>query len=203
MACGYVLAPFSVYLADRFGYRTTAIVGSLSGFLGFFLASFSPTLWMMYPTFGLLGGFGHRTVYNASLLVVLQHFAKRRSVAVGFISSAGSVAMFAITQITQALLDAFGWRWAVRGFACLYLICGLSSSVYLPVNESQKSENKKDTHNSSVMRDRSFLVFSASTTIVVLSYYIPFVHIVSFIFRYKNISLCILFFVLYVNLRYE
>ena len=191
LACGYVLAPFSVSLADRFGYRVTALVGSLSGILGFILASFSPTLWMMYPTYSLFSGFGHRTIYNASMLVVLQHFSKWRSIAVGFVTSAASVAMFAITQITQALLTAFGWRGTVRGFACLYCICGLCSTAYLPVTAPEKSENEKhkakkdeeqrqQRHNSSVLRNRSFLVFSASTTVVVFSYYVPFVHIVSF-----------------------
>lgn len=191
LACGYVLAPFSVSLADRFGYRVTALVGSVSGILGFILASFSPTLWMMYPTYSLFSGFGHRTIYNASMLVVLQHFSKWRSIAVGFVASAASVAMFAITQITQALLTAFGWRGAVRGFACLYCICGLCSTAYLPVTAPEKSDNEKhkakkdeeqrqQRHNSSVLRNRSFLVFSASTTVVVFSYYVPFVHIVSF-----------------------
>lgn len=121
------------------------------------------------------------------MLVVLQHFAKRRSVAVGIVTSASAVAMFVITQITQALLNAFGWRGAVRGFACLYFVCGLCSSVYLPVSEPQNSKSEKDavekdgdgSRRSSVLRNRSFLVFSASTAIVLFSYYIPIVHIVS------------------------
>lgn len=161
--------------------------GVPSGILGFFLASFSSELWMMYPTYGLFSGFGHRTIYNSSMLVVLQHFVKWRSVAVGVVTAASSVAMFAITQVTQALLNAFGWRGAVRGFAHLYFICGLCSSVYLPVSDPQKCENKRDRDekdesqscSSSVLRNRSFWVFSVSTIVVVFSFYVPFVHIVS------------------------
>ena len=200
LACGYFLSPLSVYLADRFGYRVAAMVGSLCGIIGFFLASLSSSLWMMYPTYGLFSGFGFRTIYNSSMLVVLQHFTKWRSIAVGLVTSAVSIAMFANTQITQALLNAFGWRGAVRGFACLYFICGVCSSMYLPVTEPKKSEKEKDCaekdndNTSSVLRNRSFLVFSLSTTIAVFSYYVPFVHIVSFTYYmtcYKLLySLC-------------
>ncbi|KAJ7379455.1 hypothetical protein OS493_015236, partial [Desmophyllum pertusum] len=79
MACGYLLSPLGSYITDRFSYRFTAILGSLSGLIGFFLASLSSKLWMMYPTYGLMSGFGFRIIYNSSMLVVLDYFVKRRS----------------------------------------------------------------------------------------------------------------------------
>lgn len=186
LACGYFLNPLSVRFADRFGFRFTAMLGSVSGVIGLCLASFSPQLWMMYPTYGLLMGFGHRTIYSTSVLAVLQYFVKWRSVAVGLVASAVAVAMFAGTQIIQALLSAFGWRWAIRGVAGLYFICGLCSIVYLPIKETKENDEqnmdtaKKKDNEPHVLRNRKFLVFCASTTIVVLGYYIPSVHIVSF-----------------------
>ena len=187
LACGYALSPFSVYLVDRFGHRISALVGSISGILGFFLASFSPSLWMMYLTYGLLSGFGSRTIYNSSILVVLQHFVKWRSIAIGFVTSAAAIAMFAMTQFTHALLRAYGWRAAVRGFGCLYFVCGLCSATYLPITETEKGESDTDkgkddeepSSKTSLLKNRSFLVFCLSTVVVIFSNYVPFVHIVS------------------------
>lgn len=188
LACGYALSPFNVYLVDRFGHRITAFVGSLSGLLGFFLASFSPKLWMMYPTYGLLSGFGHRTIYNSTILIVLQHFQKWRWIAIGLITSAVSIAMFAMTLFTHALLRGYGWQVAVRGFGCLYFVCALCSAMYLPITETEKDESEKEKAvddeeqdcRSSLLRNRSFSLFALSNVVVVFSYYVPFVHIVSY-----------------------
>ena len=95
--------------------------------------------------------------------------------------------MFAMTLFTHALLSAYGWQVAVRGFACLYFVCVLCSAVYLPITETEKdeSEKKKDVEDeeqdcqSSLLRNRSFLLFALSNVVVVFSYYVPFVHIVS------------------------
>ena len=162
LACGHALSPLSVILVDRFGHRSTAIVGSLFGVLGFSIASFAPKLWIMYLTYGLFSGFGQFAIFNSAILVVLQHFVRLRSMAVGLVASASSIAMFATTQITQAILNTFGWQGAVRGFAIMYFICGLLSLLYVPVEEPH-------TRN-----DEEF-----STTIAFVSYYVPVVHIVS------------------------
>lgn len=188
LACGHALSPLSVILVDRFGHRSTAIVGSLFGVLGFSIASFAPKLWIMYLTYGLFSGFGQFAIFNSAILVVLQHFVRWRSMAVGLVASASSVAMFATTQITQAILNAFGWQGAVRGFAIMYFICGLLSLLYVPVeeprtrNDEKFSTEKKENpaKNKSVLKNPTFLVFLVSTTIAFVSYYVPVVHIVKY-----------------------
>lgn len=188
MACGYLLSPFGSYSIDRFSYRFTAMVGSLSGLLGFFLASLSSELWVMYPTYGFMASFGYRMVYNSSLLVVLQYFVRWRSLAVGIVTSATAIGIFVITQITQALLCAFGWRWTLKGFALMYFVCGLCSTVFVPLDKlkDERSEYKvaakprqKEARNSPLFKNRSFLVFLTSLIVLYLGYYVPTVHIVS------------------------
>ena len=194
-ACGYILNPFSVHVTNRFGFRATAILGSVSSLIGVGLASFSAQLWMMYPTYGFLTGFGNTTIYSTSMLVVLKYFVKWRSVAVGLVASATSVAVFAMTQFVQALLSAFGWRWAMRGIASLFLMCGLCSVLYLPVNKAKESDeqildrigtDKKKENEQHVLKNRRFLVFCSANTIVMFGYYIPVVHIVSCLFSFPH-----------------
>jgi len=181
-ASGCVLSPVGSYLTNRFSYRFTAMMGSLAGISGFLLASFSPKLWMLYITYGLLAGFGHITVISSSNLVILPYFVKWRSLGVGVVVSAPAIGTFVMTQLTQSLLNAFDWQWTVRGFSVLYLVCGLCSTLFVPLNkqreESTNNKKRQEEERTSLFRNRSFLILLASLTVVHLSYYVPNVHIV-------------------------
>lgn len=188
LASGYLLSPLGSYITDRFSYRFTAILGSLLGIIGFLLASLSSKLWMMYPTYGLVSGFGYRIIYNSSMLVVVDYFVKWRSLAVGIVASATAVGMFVMSQVTKVLLNAFGWQGTLRGFAALYSVCGFCSTVFVPLdkleedriyNNSAKKRSQKETGNLSLYRNRSFLIMLSSFVVVSFSYFIPTVHIVS------------------------
>jgi len=189
LASGFLLSPLGSYMTDRFSHRFTAILGSLSGIVGFLLATLSSKLWMMYLTYGLLSGFGYRMIYNSSSLVVVDYFVKWRSLAVGIVTSSTAVGMFVMSQVTGVLLNAFGWQATLRGFAALYFVCGLCSTVFVPLDKfkedtvynksSKESIQPKKTGNFSLYRNRSFLVLLSSLVVVYFSNFIPSIHIVS------------------------
>lgn len=190
LANGCFFSPVGCYINDRFSYRFTAILGSFAGVIGFFLASLSSKLWMMYLTFGVLSGVGHTMVYNSCYLMVLLYFAKWRSVAVGIVASAPAIGMFVITRVTQLLLTSFGWQWALRGFALLHFVCCLCSTVFVPLhNDHEETTNndftackiskKEATKENSLWGNYSFLIMLTSLVVVEFSYFVPMVHIVS------------------------
>lgn len=187
MACGSLVSPICSFIIDRFSYRLTALLGSVASIIGYFLASMSSELWMMYLTYGILAGFGHVMIYNSSFMVVLQHFVKWCSLAVGIVASAPAIGMLVVTQLVQCLLSAFGWRWALRGIALLHFLGALCSTVFVPVDKLKEELNdnksaktrQKETQKSSLFRNRSFWILLTSLTVVNLSYNIPAVHIVS------------------------
>ena len=199
MASGYFLSPLGSYITDRFSYRFTAILGSLSGTVGFLLATLSSKLWMLYLTYGLLSGFGYRMIYNSSTLVVVDYFVKWRSLAVGIVASATAVGMLVMSQVTEAMLNAYGWQATLRGFAALYFVCGLFSTVFVPLDKfkedtiysksTKESSQPKKTGNLSLYRNRSFLVLLSSFIVVYFSYFIPSVHIVSSNLNYQMFCL--------------
>lgn len=199
MASGYFLSPLGSYITDRFSYRFTAILGSLSGTVGFLLATLSSKLWMLYLTYGLLSGFGYRMIYNSSTLVVVDYFVKWRSLAVGIVASATAVGMLVMSQVTEAMLNAYGWKATLRGFAALYFVCGLFSTVFVPLDKfkedtiysksTKESSQPKKTGNLSLYRNRSFLVLLSSFIVVNFSYFIPSVHIVSSNLNYQMFCL--------------
>lgn len=184
MASGCIFSPLGSYFTDRFSYRFTAVLGSVAGIIGFSLASFSSTFWMMYITYGLLSGFGHMIIFYSSYVAILEYFVKRRSLAVGIVSSGPAIGIFVMTQFTQAVLNAFGWQWTVRGFSFLFFVCCLCSTVFVPLDKrreesTNKTTSQEDRQISSLFQNRSFLILLASLTIVHFSYYVPYIHIVS------------------------
>ena len=201
MASGYFLSPLGSYITDRFSYRFTAILGSLSGTVGFLLATLSSKLWMLYLTYGLLSGFGYRMIYNSSTLVVVDYFVKWRSLAVGIVASATAAGMLVMSQVTEAMLNAYGWKATLRGFAALYFVCGLFSTVFVPLDKfkedtiysksTKESSQPKKTGNLSLYRNRSFLVLLSSFIVVYFSYFIPSVHIVSSNLNYQMFCHCL------------
>ena len=187
MGFSFLVAPLSSYINDRFSYRFAAILGSLLGVIGFIFASWSSDLWMMYLTFGLMSGIGHGLIFNTSVLVILQHFVKWRSVAVGIVASGPAIGMFVFSQITRLLLNTFGWPGAMIGYAILFFMCGLCATVFVTLKTFKEDNSDINSHGikreepktSSLLRNRHFLIMFSSFVIVHFSYFVPTIHIVS------------------------
>lgn len=189
-ASGCLFSPVGACINERFSYRFTAVLGSFLVIIGFFLASLSSELWMMYLTYGVLSGIGHTMVYNSSYLMVLQYFIKWRSVAVGIVASAPAIGMLVMTQFTQSLLNIFGWQGALRGFALLHFVCGVCAIVFVPL-DNLNEESSKDgiagkikkqggtSENSILCGNYAFVIMMTSFVVVFFGYYVPVVHIVS------------------------
>ena len=78
-----VTAGFGGYLNSRFGPRTIATVAGILYGLGVFLASFvSPNIFLLYLTYGVIGGIGLGLGYIVALAMLIKWFPDRR----GFIT---------------------------------------------------------------------------------------------------------------------
>lgn len=185
ISSGCILYPVGCYLTGRFGYRFAAALGSTVGIIGFTLASFSSKVWMLYLTYGIFAGFGHIMIYNSCFLAVLQYFAKWRSLAVSIVASGSALGMLAMSQLTQTVLGAFDWQWTVRGFSGLYFVCGLCSTLFVPLEnqgETRKSDdmNIEEDRAPPLYRDISFIIFLISITILLMVNFVPHVHIIQY-----------------------
>ena len=203
-ASGCLFAPLGSYFNERFSYRFTAILGSILGIIGFFLASLSSKLWMMYLTYGVLSGIGHMMIFSCSYLIVLQYFVKWRSVAVGIVASAPAIGMFAMTQFTELILSKFGWQGALLGFGLFHVVAALCATVFVPLEDTKGKTNNENTvgeikyqqerltNDAPLYRNHSFLIMLSSFAVVMFAYFVPTVHIVS-TFRYFVFNLAVYF----------
>ena len=65
-------------LYDKFGYRAVMITGSCIATLGFFLAPFANSIWIVVVLIGIIASIGHGAVVYPSNLTVSYYFEGKR-----------------------------------------------------------------------------------------------------------------------------
>ncbi|KAF8929569.1 hypothetical protein BGZ47_000980 [Haplosporangium gracile] len=124
----YLTGFLSGIVADRFGYRPTAFVGTIIMAVSLVLASFSTALWHLYACHGVLFGFGASFAYTPAIAVPSQYFNRNRGLVIGLAVSGTGMGGFVLAPMTQALIDKLGVFWTLRVIALLtFVICGLAS----------------------------------------------------------------------------
>ncbi len=104
-----ITAGFGGYFNSRFGPRTIATVAGILYGLGVFLAAFvAPNLFLLYLTYGVIGGIGLGLGYIVALAMLIKWFPDRRGFITG-LAVAGFGLGAAITGpiAANALLPAF------------------------------------------------------------------------------------------------
>ena len=152
-------------VANRFGFRTTAICGTLLLSTSLCAGSFVDNFFGFVDNFwfSILAGLGSSASYHCSILVVLRHFVKWRSLAVRVIGSTSSVGMFVMAQITEALLSKYGFKNALRGWAILFflttpLTCFFDSKIAPEDEIVETSEDSTEEHSKVIHTDTSHLL---------------------------------------------
>ena len=124
-----VSQPFVGALGDRFGPRPVLLGGSVVYGAGLLLMALSPSQFFGLDIGGgvLIGigvaGTGFGVLLGAVSAAVPP---ERRSWAVGVVSGAGSLGTMVIAPFGQAIIDSFGWRWALLSFLAIALAMALA-----------------------------------------------------------------------------
>src|SRR5262249_30748738 len=74
--------------------------------------------WQLYVTFGILAALGMSAAgWVPSVVLIRAWFPARVGTALGAASAGIGVGIFALVPFAQLLIDALGWRWALRVLA--------------------------------------------------------------------------------------
>ena len=190
-----MFGPLVTRVIGWFGFRLTASCGALLLSISFFASSFVDSFWLFFMLFSIPTGLGSAASYHCAISIVLKHFVKSRSLVVGILASTSSVGMFAMTQITEALLSRYGLQNTVRGWALLFFITVPLACIYntrdnvqndnVSTIEENTKERPENTH-SSVLRNGSFVVYLVSVSLVFFAAFTPQIYMVRF--YHKNLS---------------
>ncbi|RXH54165.1 L-lactate MFS transporter [Granulicella sibirica] len=114
------------------GPRTVAVTGALLYGLGTFLASFSGnSLWILYATYGLIGGIGLGFAYIVPVAVLVKWFPDRRGFITGVAVGGFGTGALITAPVATHLMASFG---VLRTFALLgvaYAVLGVVASLFM------------------------------------------------------------------------
>jgi OFA family oxalate/formate antiporter-like MFS transporter len=103
------IQPFSGMIADSFGPRTVAVLGSFFVGSGFVLSSWALTAWHLFIFYGF-GGIGVGILYGVSTASAIKWFPERRGFAVGLIVFGFGAGTAFFNWVIQDLLESIGLR---------------------------------------------------------------------------------------------
>jgi OFA family oxalate/formate antiporter-like MFS transporter len=97
-------------LQDKVGSRITVIIGGLILTLGFFCASFvtSSAPWLLWLTYGIIGGLGMGFIYSISIACVQKWYPDKRGLITGVIVSALGFGGVVFTPLVEWAIKTFG-----------------------------------------------------------------------------------------------
>src|SRR5436305_3418744 len=104
-----VTAGFGGYLNNRFGPRVIATLGGILYGLGVILAAFAaPNMFILYLTFGLIGGIGIGLGYIVALAMLIKWFPDRRGCISGLAVAGFGAGAFITSPVAAALITSVG-----------------------------------------------------------------------------------------------
>lgn len=107
--------PVVGWLTDRWGPRRVVTAGGVVLALGLVADGQIERPWQLYVLFGFVTAIGVSTAgWTPAVVLVQRHFEARVGLALGIAGSGIGMGILLVVPICQALIDAFGWRWAFR-----------------------------------------------------------------------------------------
>ncbi len=169
---------------DKIGPKFVTLAGSVLIGLGMILTSFvtAQTPWLVYITYGLIGGFGVGTVYTATVSVIQKWFMDKRGFATGLMVGAFGFSLVIFAPLTNTLLAAKGVPFTFFTFGLLFLIvCGFSSLLiknppphYLPAGfvPGKMNTTQKQYTTAEMLKTRQFYLITLSLLCILPAYFI-------------------------------
>ncbi|KAK7502735.1 hypothetical protein BaRGS_00005985, partial [Batillaria attramentaria] len=102
--------PAAALLVRRFGCRLVGFCGGVIASLGIACCAYSPNIEVFILFFGVVAGFGVGLIYLPSITMSNMYFDRKRGVVAGIITSGSGFGLLALAQLTEVLLDVYGWR---------------------------------------------------------------------------------------------
>ncbi|RZB40364.1 monocarboxylate transporter 10 [Asbolus verrucosus] len=150
----YLIAgPFASAVANRYGFRLVAIVGSVLGAAAFALSYFATGVQYLCVTFGVLGGIGFGFIYVPSVITVGFYFEKWRALATGIAVCGSGIGTFLFAPISSSLIHSLGWRTALLCQGAIVITCVIFGILYRPLKPTKVHDIKIDEEETELKMD--------------------------------------------------
>ena len=127
------LSPFQAYLVDRFGPRLLIAIGALLSGGSWVASAYVNDLWLLYFTYGVLGGFGTGIIYVGIIGLMVRWFPDRRGLATGLAAAGyGFGAVFTSFPI-DSMIKSAGYAHTLVVWGIIQGVIGIVAAQWLRV----------------------------------------------------------------------
>ena len=112
-------------------FRKTCIAGAIVSSISIFLSTFSPNVYLLMISYGVLGGLGLGLMYVPAVTAVGYWFEKKRSLVTGISTCGSGFGTIVFAPLVMALEAGLGWQW------CNRIVAGLCLAVSAIIIQKQ------------------------------------------------------------------
>ncbi|EDO42114.1 predicted protein [Nematostella vectensis] len=176
----------ATYLCQAFGCRRIALASGVLCASALVCSAYSPSLKLLYLSYGVVFGLGSCLGLISSLLVIPQYFGQRLGLAVALSQLGSPVGVLVISSLMRYLFRTVGYRVTMVALACAQLLVVAGGITFRPVStlESDKTIEQpvkpKATRSRtmSVFKNMRFVIWLFSLFIFIPALLIPVVHLI-------------------------
>jgi MFS transporter, MCT family, solute carrier family 16 (monocarboxylic acid transporters), member 14 len=132
--------PISSSFVNRYGCRPVTIVGAILAGTCLALSVFAKSVFMLFITIGLGGGFGFGLIYLPAIVSVTMYFEKLRSLATGIAVCGSGFGTFIFAPLTTFLIQNYGWKTSMLVIAGIVYSCVFFGALFRPLEKPKKNE---------------------------------------------------------------
>ena len=118
-------SPFQAYLVDRFGPRLLISIGALLAGGSWILSAWVTSLWGLYLTYGVIGGFGTGIIYVGIVGLMVRWFPDRRGLATGLAAAGYGFGAFFTSFPIDSMIKSSGYAYTFVVWGCIQGIIGV------------------------------------------------------------------------------
>jgi len=172
------------YAQDKLGPRKATLAGSVMIGAGMACTALitSGAPWLVYVTYGIVGGLGVGTVYMSTIAAVQKWFPDRRGFASGMIVSAFGLSLVLFAPLAKSMLAVLGVPTTFLIFGISFLIvCGACSLItqnppegYLPKGyaPSRAAAAKRQYSPKEIIKTKQFYLLAGGLLFTLPAYFI-------------------------------
>ncbi|XP_062875136.1 monocarboxylate transporter 6 [Trichomycterus rosablanca] len=132
--------PVCSILVERYGCRTTIMVGGILSGLGLVASSFAQTIVDLYIATGVVTGLGFCLSFQPAVTMVGHYFVRRRAFASALSSTGTALGLTILPLLSNYLLGQFGWRGSFLVLGGVVLNCCVCGAVMRPLGTEFKAK---------------------------------------------------------------
>lgn len=168
-------------LMDRIGPKKMCIAGSLMMALGIIASSLvtSDHPWMIYVTYGVIGGFGVGTVYTCTVSSIQKWFFDKRGFATGLMVGAFGFSLVLFAPLAKNLLSGIGVSSTFLVFGAAFLLICVAASMFISnppdgyvIPKSPSASAQKQYTPKEMLGTKAFYLITLSLFFILPAYFI-------------------------------